>query len=624
MSALRTCTRHRPSANTRPRPPLIHTSQAAEPVTDDERKDKSIESNPSRPPTPAPTNSKASNPLPDLSRVATAAYTASILARPPPPTIYGRPGTRPFSLDPLPFTDEDIPLPKPYNSNYPHPITAYASPGVSPETVKRSGYNKVLQDIVKEDIKSALGDILYDAGFRDLSNSVYLLFSYESMGQGNGIPESLWSKFENVNNMRLPTAAAVTASVATQVEDIPPRFAQSQINSTCSSDFTYRTMENNQAMGCTLRPLSRESILSPSYSLVQAQTHTQPRGREEMDAWKTEICVAWEATGCCRYGPNCQFAHGIEELKLTRQSLIIRGLASQSPPTPSDILSPTSSHRSSVSRYPVTPRSVETQIYHPAITSGCPYNIKASDRRMSAPHSQLSIVAEDGLQFNTSNSDLNLGFRRLSDVSSGLPFASSQNLRVPSSRPRFDPLPSKFIPSSDEEYKDYLFPFSKPTSLSSDPAFESITSFNIDRLSAQEKQRRLVSQPSNLTLYTSSSSSNESVGGGSRLSMFSAFEDGLGESLVTPIEVGWGNDYLDSTCGPSSSKTGLDIRSSNSGIGAEIGFGTIGMRKGGLVKSGSTGNVGMMGLPAHKSLSNMMGSKVSTTYEFSSGNSIWR
>lgn len=243
---------------------------------------------------------------------------------------------------------------------------------------------------------------------------------------------------------------------------------------------------------------------------------------------------------------------------------------------------------------------------------------------MSAPHSQLSIVAEDGLQFNTSNSDLNLGFRRLSDVSSGPPFANSQNLRVPSSRPRFDPLPSKFIPSSDEEYKDYLFPFSKPTSLSSDPAFASITSFNIDRLSAQEKQRRLVSQPSNLTLYTSSSSSNESVGGGSRLSMFSAFEDGLGESLVTPIEVGWGNDYLDSTCGPSNSKTGLDIRSSNSGIGDEIGFGTIGMRKGGLVKSGSTGNVGMMGLPAHSSLSNMMGSKVSTTYEFSSGNSIWR
>lgn len=572
--------------------------------------------------------------------MATAAYTASILARPPPPTIYGRPGTRPFSLDPLPFTDEDIPLPKPYNSNYPHPITAYASPGVNPEAVKGSGYNKLLQDIVKEDVKSALGDILYDAGFRDLSNSVYLLFSYESTGQGNGIPESLWSKFENVNNVRLPTAAAVTASVVAQVEEIPPRFTQSQLNSTCSSEFNaHRTVENNQAMGRTLRLLSGESILSPPYSLIQTQTHTQPRDREAMDAWKTEICAAWEATGRCRYGSSCQasnfrlpqlaclltgsgftqFAHGIEELKLTRQSLIIRGLAPQSPPTPSDILSPMSPHRSSVSRYPVTCRSSQTQIYHPAITSGCPYVIKASDRRMSAPHSQLSRVAEDELQFN----DLDLGFRRLSDVSSGPPFANTQNLGVPSSRPRFDPLPSKFAPSPGEEYQGYLFPPCKPTSLSSDSA-SSITSFNIGPLSAQEKQRRLVSQPSNLTLYTSSSSSTESVSGGSRLSMFSAFDDGLGESLVTPIEVGWENNYLDPACGSSSSKTGLDIQSSNSGTGDEIGFEATGMRKAGLVKSGSMGSVGMMGLPAHSSLPSMVGPKVSTTYEFSSGNSIWR
>ncbi|KIS00121.1 hypothetical protein L804_02764 [Cryptococcus deuterogattii 2001/935-1] len=557
--SIRTCTRYGHSSNTWPGSPLIQTNQATDPATND-RRGKSTESKPSKPPTPAPTPTKPSNPLlPDLSRVATAAYTASILAHPPPPTNYGRPGTRPFSLDPLPFTDADVPLPKPYNSKYPHPITAYASPGVNLETVKRSGYDEMLQVIVKEDVKGALGDIFYDAGFRSLSNSVYLLFSYESMGQGNGIPESLWSKFENVNNVRLPTVATVTSSVAAQVEDIPHRFAPSQINSTCSGDVNLHcTMENNRAMERAFRPLSRES-------------------------------------------------------------LTLRGFASQSP-TP-DILSPTSSHRSSFSQHPVTPTSVQTPIYAQETTIGYPYNVKASDRRMSAPHSQMGMVAEDELQFGTFNSNLNLGYKRRSDMSSGFPFAYSQGLRAPSSRRRFDLLSPKFTSSPDEEYKDCLFPLSEPKQPSSDFAAISVMSFNSDSLPAKNKQRRLVPQPSNLTLYTwSSSSSTESVGGGSR---FSAFEDGLSESLITPTETGWENSYLGSTCGLSNSKFALGIRSSNRGVGDEIGFGAIGMKKGALVKSGSMDSVSAMESPAHLSLSSMVRSKGSTTYEFSSGSSIW-
>lgn len=307
---------------------------------------------------------------------------------------------------------------------------------------------------------------------------------------------------------------------------------------------------------------------------------------------------------------------------------MLRGLASQSP-TP-DILSPTSSHRSSFSQYPVTPRSVQTQIYAHEITAGCPYNVKASDRRMSAPHSQLGMVAEDELQFGTFNSDFNLGYRRQSDVSSGFPFAYSQDLRAPSSRRRSDFFLAKFTPSPDEEYKDCLFPLSKPKQPSFDlqPSFDfaakSVMPFNSDSLSAKEIQRRLVPQPSSLTLYTSSSSSsNESVDGVSRSSRFSAFEDGLSESLITPTDAGWENNYLGSTCGVPNSKFGLDIRSSNRGIGDEIGFGAIGMRKGGLLKSESMDNANTMESPAHSSLSCMARSKGSTTYEFSSGSSIW-
>ncbi|KAI3462567.1 hypothetical protein Pfo_019230 [Paulownia fortunei] len=31
--------------------------------------------------------------------------------------------------------------------------------------------------------------------------------------------------------------------------------------------------------------------------------------------WKTELCNKWQETGACPYGGNCQFAHGIKELR---------------------------------------------------------------------------------------------------------------------------------------------------------------------------------------------------------------------------------------------------------------------------------------------------------------------
>ncbi|KDP33020.1 hypothetical protein JCGZ_13051 [Jatropha curcas] len=31
--------------------------------------------------------------------------------------------------------------------------------------------------------------------------------------------------------------------------------------------------------------------------------------------WKTELCNKWQETGACPYGDNCQFAHGIKELR---------------------------------------------------------------------------------------------------------------------------------------------------------------------------------------------------------------------------------------------------------------------------------------------------------------------
>ena len=33
-----------------------------------------------------------------------------------------------------------------------------------------------------------------------------------------------------------------------------------------------------------------------------------------MEKYKTELCESWKATGSCRYGYKCLFAHGTHEL----------------------------------------------------------------------------------------------------------------------------------------------------------------------------------------------------------------------------------------------------------------------------------------------------------------------
>ncbi|WVQ75358.1 hypothetical protein IAR50_004977 [Cryptococcus sp. DSM 104548] len=547
------------------------------------------------------TQSPRPNPkLPDLTCVASAAHTASILARPPPPTILGRPGTREFSFAPLPYTDADLPLPKPYNSNYPHPITAYASPGANPEAVMRSGYGEMLDKMVKEDIQLALGDILYEAGFRDLEHSVYLLFSYESAGQGNGIPESLWSKFENVNNVRLPTAAAVTASVAStamqehyQKPTLPPRFSQQSLSA--SSDEHLETPANNSFQP---RSLHRECQPVPFQSRLGA--------REEMNAWKTEVCVAWETSGHCKYGPGCQFAHGIDDLKLTRRQLVLRGLViptSDPDPTPvpnPDVLAPalSSSRQSSHSPWHSRAHTPTGQPYAQPFSFSS--NIDSS-RRMSVPytHSQLEF---GGLTPQESALLASVGYRRQSEVvlekSGGAGGIYPIGVeRVHASQRGFwdgsyESSPgaaSGRLASAGED--DFTFHLANhaPSSSSSDSHQYSLTTFQSQLPATKPGPPNLALD--NNTNNTASSSSSSSYSG-SRLSVYSS--SGLSDHSPTGLGT---KDYLFT---PKMEASFEDV----------VFFG--GSSTGG---NGSFGSGNGLGLGLKE--------KTSTTFEFSSGKSIW-
>ncbi|WRT68890.1 uncharacterized protein IL334_005872 [Kwoniella shivajii] len=311
------------------------------------------------------------NVLPNLNRFASAEYIAAVIAT-SPPTLDEQdlPITRSFSFASPPYSDQDIPAPIPYNSEYPHPLTAYASPRVNAEVVRKSGFDKLLQHLVETDLPLALGSRLYDAGFRDLESSVYLFFSFEGT-QGNGIPESLWSKLESTTSARLPAGqlplgiAGVSPFVESNL-DMPPRFAQIQSNHQATIqhgmltppssvgendyfpkalvssgynheyDLTPRASSHHHlirqaaSMGHVRYPPHDSEFNQQQYQRSISQTHpqtippfTHQQGVNSIPGdfttispfFKTELCAAWEQGRHCKYGGQCQYAHGYDELR---------------------------------------------------------------------------------------------------------------------------------------------------------------------------------------------------------------------------------------------------------------------------------------------------------------------
>ncbi|OCF72460.1 hypothetical protein I204_06839 [Kwoniella mangroviensis CBS 8886] len=384
--------------------------------------------------------------LPDLTRFASAEYIASLIAASPAATTSdGTPITRPFSLAPLPYTDEDIPIPQPYNTEYPHPITAYASPRVNHETVKRSGYGQLLKALVEQDLPLTLGSRLYDAGFRDLDSSVYLLFSFEG-SQGNGIPESLWSKLENVTSSRLPVGSngvspfARSTTATSNAVEIPPRFAQ--LNNQAAIEFGMLTPPGStEEVDYLTKPINNRlpdydptPRPSPDYHSIKHASsmanmrvidHSwdqrgsghpdqcpppssiyQPRTNHSASSetiatgispfYKTELCAIWQQTGKCKYGGQCQYAHGVEELRLPRH---LQNAARTSSPAKEGMIThpPHDYEANNGIIYPSPTRSISLRPHARGTASGISQahsQARSEPRRSSCPPQQLAALAE--------------------------------------------------------------------------------------------------------------------------------------------------------------------------------------------------------------------------------------
>jgi hypothetical protein len=223
--------------------------------------------------------------------------------------------TKPFSLAPLPYTDDDVPLPQAYNDAYPHPLTAYASKGVNPAVVQLSGYGKALEHMLRHEPDKARGTIL-SQGSGD-AGCVPSLSLGVTPGGGNAVPEKLWSRFESVGAVRLPVGVAGVSPYAGGLRKdslhaartVPPRFApRESIPSTppatiMGDDYFARLSPRHSGPrdeGYVVYGDDETSRRFSEYESIVEKPLTN-----DSPFYKTEMCAGFDA-GVCKYGKACQ------------------------------------------------------------------------------------------------------------------------------------------------------------------------------------------------------------------------------------------------------------------------------------------------------------------------------
>lgn len=368
----------------------------------------------------APDVSKSKSNVPDLS---------SIKARTPPgqfdESIASAEAfiTKPFSLQSPAYADTDIPLPEPYNAAYPHPLTAYASPGVNPATVRVSGYGKALAQLIRTDPEKVLGAILASSKHKDIV--VPALALHTTIGDGNGIPERLWERFDSLGAARLPVGVAGVSPFAQsaprflqalshcpdrnpgaaadcRVSDTPYTLGQPRNLETYAQHRMRHALSANDLDGRasafhpTIRWYSDETTPTESNFASSGE-----QGQQHIDStpfFKTDICVSWEAHGLCRYGMQCQvkehvlylliqltwpqYAHGLHDMRNLSKQPFTFGSSPMDPDhgTPQD--------KQSAYGNQLTTSQAESR---PVPIPTAP---RLEPRRLSAPSSRLPTVAE--------------------------------------------------------------------------------------------------------------------------------------------------------------------------------------------------------------------------------------
>ncbi|WOO83445.1 uncharacterized protein LOC62_05G006969 [Vanrija pseudolonga] len=117
------------------------------------------------------------------------------------------PTTKPFSLDTPRFSDAQIGVPTAYNAEYPHPLTAYASPAVNQATVSSSRYDILLDELLATDPDAATGSTIANSGKEGIGPPALSL--HPDSKDGCGIPENLWLQLTTWDSVKVPVGTVV-------------------------------------------------------------------------------------------------------------------------------------------------------------------------------------------------------------------------------------------------------------------------------------------------------------------------------------------------------------------------------------------------------------------------------
>ncbi|KAL0381423.1 UNVERIFIED_CONTAM: Zinc finger CCCH domain-containing protein 39 [Sesamum angustifolium] len=148
----------------------------------------------------------------------------------------------------------------------------------------------------------------------DLSHRVALLYSRDR----------LFSEFNRLN-VASPSAAASRAAYPTATQPLTEhnrverrsaeRVPIPKSISVRSSGYLKMTQPGRDATG-------HKAVSQPAAALQRVCIPGSKKEEEAMEfdvynqgMFKTELCNKWEETGACPYGKNCQYAHGIKELR---------------------------------------------------------------------------------------------------------------------------------------------------------------------------------------------------------------------------------------------------------------------------------------------------------------------
>lgn len=209
------------------------------------------------------------------------------------------PTTKPFSLETPRFSDAQIGVPTAYNAEYPHPLTAYASPAVNPSTVSSSRYDVLLDELLASDPDAAMGSTLANSGKEGIGPPALSL--HADSKDGCGIPENLWLQLTTWDSVKVPVGTVVpkahpsrftpgprlSAMIDRSRRVLPPTAGRRPSTSEPPSSPEVSTLRRSLSTG------NLDTFLRSWSELATATTMTGGRRR---GGWGSATPMAWNVT----------------------------------------------------------------------------------------------------------------------------------------------------------------------------------------------------------------------------------------------------------------------------------------------------------------------------------------